>query len=232
MNAIRLVLALGCGVNSVALLVLKKAGKVNFDLAIFADTGTEQPETYEYLENVIKPFCQQNNIELVVIQSKLGKLYDYYYNKKIIPTRIHRDCTDKFKITPMKKYCKERFPEDSIVFVMGIDAGEAHRAKTDGYYPLIDMGIDRNGCKQLIKKAGLPIPVKSGCMVCPFQPKESWLNLRKNHVEEFDKAIALEKNCKRYPEMTLYSKPLEILGHREQGNDKLCNWMERCAFCE
>jgi hypothetical protein len=39
-------------------------------------------------------------------------------------------------------------------------------------------------------------------------------------------------NRRRYPEMTLTYKPLEILGHREKGQEPMCDWMEKCAFCE
>lgn len=52
---------------------------------------------------------------------------------------------------------------------MGIDYDVVHRmkpAKVDymtSLYLLIDCKIGRKKCVNLIKKAGLPIPVKSGC---------------------------------------------------------------------
>jgi 3'-phosphoadenosine 5'-phosphosulfate sulfotransferase (PAPS reductase)/FAD synthetase len=57
MNGKVRILCLGAGVNSTALLVLHQKDVVKFDIAVFADTGGEHPETYAYLENVIKPLC-------------------------------------------------------------------------------------------------------------------------------------------------------------------------------
>jgi hypothetical protein len=235
MNNLEVVLSLGCGVNSVAILALKKLGKMplDFKTAIVALTGTENPKTDKYLAEVITPLCEEIGVELVLVKSKIAtSLYDYYYNKKCIPTRIHRDCTDKFKKTPMKKYCDDRYGKHNYVFMLGIDAGEAHRAKTGDYYPLIDLNMNREDCKRIIKKAGLPVPVKSGCIVCPFAPPKEFKEMSRKDPISFKKAVALEKNCKRYPELTISTKPLEILTHTEEGNDKLCTWMERCAYCE
>ena len=98
--------------------------------------------------------------------------------------------------------------------------------------PLIDLNMTREDCKRVIKKAGLPVPVKSGCIVCPFTPPREFKEMCRKDPVSFKKAVALEKNCKRYPELTISTKPLEILTHTEEGNDKLCTWMERCAYCE
>jgi hypothetical protein len=85
------------------------------------------------------------------------------------------------------------------------------------------MNIDREGCKRIIKEAGLPIPVKSGCYFCPFQSKESLLRLLKKHPDLYAKAEALEKNCSRYPEMFLsYPEvgPLDVLRKTFEANQK------------
>ena len=48
--AARHVLSFGGGVNSVALMVVLLQEGLPFDEAVFADTGGEVPETYQYLE--------------------------------------------------------------------------------------------------------------------------------------------------------------------------------------
>lgn len=228
------VLSLGAGVNSTALLVLKAQGKVEFDLALFADTGGEQPETYGYIEEVIKPFCRNNEIELVIVKREGNDLYDESFQRKIIPTRMFRSCTDKFKIRVLKKYVRERFPEQEINFLIGIDAGESHRAKEDcgNVYPLMELGIDREGCKQIIRDAGLPLPVKSGCYFCPFTPKNGWINLLKRHPNLYRKAEELEKNGSRYPLMKLSNVPLERARHSKEDQKSMCNFLNECAMCE
>ena len=40
----------GCGVDSVAGLLLSKEQGIEYDEIIFADTGSEKPETYQYLD--------------------------------------------------------------------------------------------------------------------------------------------------------------------------------------
>lgn len=209
------ILSLGAGVNSVALLVLKAQGKVEFDEAVFADTGNEQPETYEYWQNVIIPFCFDNNINLARINKQGKVLYDDNFEKHIIPTRQFRSCTDKFKIRVIKKYALAKYgDEDRVIFMIGFASDEKHRAENctldNRQYPLIELNIDREGCKRVIREVemndnqkGLPVPVKSGCWFCPFQPKKSWLRLLKNHPDLFAQAESLEKNCSRYPEMYL-----------------------------
>ena len=201
------ILSLGAGVNSVALLVLKAQGKVDFDEAVFADTGNEQPETYKYWQNVIIPFCFDNNIDLARISKEGNTLGEESFEKHIIPTRQFRSCTDKFKIRVLRKYALTKYgKEDKVNFIIGFASDEKERADycvLGNKYPLIEMGIDREGCKKIIREVGLPVPVKSGCTFCPFQPKRSWLNLLKNDPDKYAEAEALEKNCSRYPEMYL-----------------------------
>ncbi|MEM3161041.1 MAG: phosphoadenosine phosphosulfate reductase family protein, partial [Nitrososphaera sp.] len=45
------VLSYGGGVNSTALMILLVRHKLPIDYVIFADTGSERPETYTYLKH-------------------------------------------------------------------------------------------------------------------------------------------------------------------------------------
>lgn len=53
------VLSLGAGVNSIALIALKGEGKLpekyDFTLAVMADSDNEDPRTYKYIEEYLKP---------------------------------------------------------------------------------------------------------------------------------------------------------------------------------
>ena len=81
---------------------------------------------------------------------------------------------------------------------MGIDAGEKKRANytpiggLERSFPLAERGIDRKGCEEIIRAAGIPMPRKSGCFVCPFQRRSQWMELREKHPDLFMKALALE----------------------------------------
>jgi len=236
------VLSLGAGVNSTALLVLKAQGKVDFDLAIFADTGGEQPETYQYIEETIKPFCKKHNIDLrIVYRENSPLLYQDNMQKKIIPTTVWRSCSDHFKKRVIRSYLIQNYGGEDIVTLIGFCKGEENRAKNNdcgSISPLINMGIDREGCIKIIKEAGLPVPIKSGCFFCPYQPAKSWLNLLKNHPDLYEKAEVLEKNGRRYPELILpfYAKlSCEQLRKATEDQRALLKWMPKsdtCPMCE
>jgi len=243
------VLLLGAGVNSTALLVLKAQGKVDFDLAIFADTGGENPKTYRYIEEVIKPYCDQHRIKLVMVRKEGLTLYEHHWNDKLIPLRMYRSCTDKFKKRVIKQYLLRNYGKETIIQLIGFCRGEEKRAannECNAISPLIEMGIDREGCKKIIQDASLPIPIKSGCFFCPHQPMKSWLNLLKDDPELYAKAEELEKHGTNYPKLFLpYDYSLESLRKlveamkgdpkKEQKQKALFSYMPKtdtCPMCE
>ena len=185
----------GLGVNSWALyLYLIEQGEVpgvDFE-AVAVNHHTDWPESYEYLEMMLA-----KGYPVTVIEPDVGgikSLYEYCLKRSIIPARIRRWCTVKFKIGPLEKY-----QEKPCVVMLGIDAGESHRAKMheqDGItydYPLVEAGIDRQGCIEIIRRHGLPVPPKSGCFICPYQRRSQWIELRDKHPELFCKAKGLEE---------------------------------------
>ena len=230
------VLSYGAGVNSTAILALHAQGKYRVDAAIFADTHGEYPGTYNYIKKVTKPQCEKLGINFHVISE--GSVYDYYWNHTIIPFRRFRQCTDKFKIRPLKKFAKEKFGHE-VTWIIGIDYGEQHRADRfigQGMeFPLIEMEIDREGCKRLIEVVGWPIPDKSGCYFCPYQRKDEWVRLLKENRKLFLKAEAFEKNGRGYPEHHLTRQTLESLRKATENQKSLCEWVESdgdpCIFC-
>ena len=62
-------------------------------------------------------------------------------------------------------------------------------------YPLVDLKLKEADCIEIIKKAGLPIPVKSGCFYCPFQSKAKWVDLYKKHPDLWELSKKLEANA-------------------------------------
>ena len=110
-----------------------------------------------------------------------------------MPSRIKRWCTDKFKVKVLMKYCQPPCFQH-----IGIDHGEAKRAKIstisgmENRYLLIEHGINRNGCKDIIKINGLVMPRKSGCFFCPFQRKADWKELRRAGNGLWCKALDME----------------------------------------
>ncbi len=76
--------------------------------------------------------------------------------------------------------------------------------------------IDREECLNIIKEAGYPIPVKSGCFMCPFTKKDEWINLKLNHKDLFDKALALEKIGQLHTKSKKMPKLVRLKGKESQ----------------
>lgn len=189
-------LSMGFGRNSVALyLLMLEQGLVPGDPehgfeAVFINHGSDWPETYEYAAY----FAAQYPV--TVLQSEYNgytNLYQYFSDKAVIPFRKTRDCTHKFKSMQLEKYY-----HTPCQVLVGIDNGEAHRAKihcnkgVEYRYPLIEHEIDLQGCIDIIKSHGLDVPTKSGCYLCPFQRPADFKRLRREHSDLYCNARKLE----------------------------------------
>lgn len=209
-------LSFGAGVNSTAILALIHQGKLNYPnlKIVFADTGCEKPSTYCHVK------AMQKHFEIEIVKSDLGSLYDYCFKNKVVPMRMFRWCTDKFKLRPIQKWVKDNSLEDAIKLI-GFCSGEENRVKQDDNteYPLIDLGLDREGCKRVIREVGWTVPDKSGCYLCPFQKKLEWIALMKNDPELYQKVITLEENTKNGT--FINSKPLREWLKEEEGQTRL-----------
>lgn len=115
-----------------------------------------------------------------------------------------RWCTAEWKVNPLKRYTHD------APIMLGIAADESHR-KSDAIHPLVDMGIDRAGCIEIIKRAGLDVPQKSGCFICPFQRASQWRELWHRHPDLYAQAEALEANVKR-SKKSGYAATLDVAG--------------------
>lgn len=64
------------------------------------------------------------------------------------------------------------------------------------WYPLMEWGYDREKCKEIIARAGLPIPMKSACFFCPVSKKAEILWLREHHPQLLERALRIERNAR------------------------------------
>ena len=191
------VASFGCGVDSVAMLLLSKEQGIKYNEIIFADTGNEMPETYAFLDY----FEKKSGLQITKVKSHLGKIYDYYFNKRCFPLPTFRDCTKKFKITPIRQYLRKKYPKETFEMNLGIDYTEAHRMRTSdrkyitNKYPLVEQRLGREDLKKIIISKGYELPIKSGCFFCPFNTKKRWIDLRNNNLDLFEKSKELEKRA-------------------------------------
>lgn len=60
-------------------------------------------------------------------------------------------------------------------------------------YPLIDLGMDRQACQDYIRLAGHTVPPPSNCMLCPFMSEIELLWLQRNHPEDYEDWVRIER---------------------------------------
>ena len=167
---------------------------------VFADTGGEHPETYEWIKK-LDSYLKKKGMKIHTV-AKEEMLFDYYKRKKIIPLRKFRFCTARWKVQVIEKFLKKEYNGEEIITLIGYTIEEMKRKErltSDRITPLIDLGYTREDCIQEIKKYGFKIiPRKSGCYFCVFQGKKEWKKLYQNYPELFRKALFLEDECVKY----------------------------------
>lgn len=196
------VLSYGGGVQSTAMILMIRDGMLEKpDLIIFADTGSERPETLHLVENIIQPIIKEMGIDFRIATSHLGRLDDYYREAAALPIIGTRHCTAKFKIRPIRRIIREYVGNGRGVALaqawLGITTDEAHReGESDvkwvaNRYPLLEMDISREDCVNYLAQRGFEV-VKSGCFMCPYQSGDEWLSVREDYPDLWDRALAME----------------------------------------
>ena len=213
------ILSMGAGVNTTAMLL--KYGKTGrWDYCVFADTGAEVQETYDYIEKYLKPFCKECNLPWVTVRHISGlNIWDYYMSKGTLPLKKTRECTRAFKIEPINRFARTQggTPESPMVTELGICSDEEWRANMTQYdkpyivkrWPFChEDPTTRNQCYEIIKDAGWPPPIKSGCDFCMFKPRSWFHKMAVEKPERFAEFVQLEKNDRRYPKYPLDGRAL------------------------
>src|SRR4030042_2912593 len=176
----------GAGVNSVALAEVLRHGPER----VFADPGCEYPETYRYIE-----YYPHEITALHPIVGGCRTIELWCHKLGHAPFSQMRSCSDKWKHRPL-----ERYYNPPCTVHIGIAYDERQRAQLDEKntkrgkitykYQIVEQGKNRGNCIEIIREAGLLVPPKSGCWLCPLQSKASWWRLGRQHPDLFRRAIA------------------------------------------
>lgn len=216
------VFSYGGGVQSTAALVLAAQGKIDYRTFLFCNVGedSENPDTLAYVHEVAMPFAHEHGLELIELHKvrRDGSLESVYRTltrpgSRSIGIPVHmangapgrRACTLDFKIRVVDRWLKREWQAHrlGVLVGLGISLDEFTRMRTNTdpdtlawktlEYPLIDLRLDRQGCKALIQQAGLPVPPKSSCWFCPYHSQRTWQVLRDTQPALFERAVALER---------------------------------------
>ncbi|MGW5266929.1 phosphoadenosine phosphosulfate reductase [Microbispora sp. NPDC004025] len=200
------------------MLVLAAQRQINFPTFLFANVGddSENPATLSYVRGVATAYARQHGIEIHEIQRRsrngsIETLWERLHQPQSrsipIPVRMangapgRRSCTSDFKIKVVARWLREHgaTAQRPATVGIGISLDEIHRANKRRSepceqikYPLLDLGLNREDCMQIIAAAGLPVPPKSACFFCPLKTVDAWREQRRLEPQLFAKSVRLE----------------------------------------
>ena len=209
------IVAYGGGTNSTALLIECYKRNIPVDLILFADTGGERPETYEYVDMFSRWLVERGMPKIITVYrvNRLGErraLEADCLDGDMLPSIAYgyKSCSIKYKADPQNKYCnnhqfcREIWDKgDKVAKFIGYDADESHRAhiSEDGKYlyryPLVEWDMGRDECVDTICKAGLPQPGKSSCFFCPSMKSHEIRRLAITNPDLMKRALEMEANA-------------------------------------
>jgi hypothetical protein len=234
----------GGGVQSTAMLVLACQGQLGYPVtdALFANVGddSEHPATLAFVRETAIPWAAESGIRVhelrrVMRSGERRTLWqDLMRDSRTIniPVRMdngapgNRSCTADFKIKVVGKWLKANgaTANNPATVCIGISTDEIQRVSNKRAmpyerptYPLIELGLDRSACVEVIRSAGLPVPPKSSCFFCPFHRPQMWAEMRRDEPELFWSSVQLERTLierrkvlgKDPVYLTRFAKPLD-----------------------
>jgi len=159
---------------------------------VFADTGDEASESYEWLDRLtgLLPFP--------VIRSQYCRLSDHLRDSlhTEIPTFVRkadgvvamgkRQCTRDWKLREIAKAVRKftgtvgkRVEPGTCCQWIGISLDDVYQAKesreaaTVHRFPLLEKRMSRHDCERWLNIRGYNVP-KSACVYCPFRSRSQW----------------------------------------------------------
>lgn len=167
------IVSFGGGTNSTAMIIGMYLHKIPIDLILFADTGGEQPHTYEFIR-VFNAWLDKHG---------LPKITPVFYTDK-----------DGNRLT-LEEECFRGYDAGETRRIQHAAAIDEVDKKYEKHYPLYEWGWDRAECVRVIERAGLPKPGKSSCYFCPSMKKKEIQALWENNPELFQRAVDMEHNA-------------------------------------
>lgn len=223
----------GGGIQSTAIAVLICQGRLpKPDVALMCDCGYESDKTLTYIRDVTIPKLAEVGVTFhlvpssdwstVELMSEDGHCNLPAFKKKTDGSVSHlaTHCNGRWKQDVTRRFLLAR-GIDRYQHWMGISTDEKRRARKSStkyeelHYPLIDLGMNRQDCVNLIRSSGWPVPIRTSCIMCPQRTMFEWLRLHVECPEDFERACQIEEEMQKIDPniwLTPKCKPLrEIL---------------------
>lgn len=200
------VISLGWGVQSFTLAVMSALGDLpKVDYVIHSDTTHERQATYK-LASRYTLWLEEHGIPVITVKPDNAEIIDNF-GGVMIPAYVEnagilkRQCTDKWKRAPMRRWLQAHRNGEKVEQWMGISLDEFQRMRESdvkyitNVYPLIDMRMTRHDCVLYLQRHGIEVPTKSACVFCPFQHTTEWREVMDNPVD-FIKATYADESIR------------------------------------
>lgn len=199
------IISLGAGVQSSAMALMAAEGILTPmpALSVFADTGDEPSEVYEWLERLktLLPFPvavgQYCRLSDHLRDNGQTAIPCFYKNPDGSIALGKRQCTRDWKLRVIRREVRQwhgsfrkRVAAGTFVQWIGISLDEVARAKdsrnadTVHRFPLLELRKTRFDCIRWLKARNLH-PPKSACVYCPFRGPAQWRASKQKGGEEW-----------------------------------------------
>ncbi len=218
------ILSYGGGTQTAAMCVLVAQGKLpKPDYVIAADTGREMPSTWEYADKYMRPLLASVGLDLHIAGHELATVDVYGKNGDLLlpvhtmTGKLPTYCSGEWKREVVRRYARRVLGTGTdLVSWIGFSMDELRRVTVDPArrYPLIDLMLTKADCEYVITAAGLPLPHKSRCSICPHQHNAEWREVR-NDPALWAQALELDAEIRENDErggvwLHPSRKPLEL----------------------
>jgi hypothetical protein len=234
----------GGGTQSAAIAALIVQGKLpKPDLSAISDTGREASQTWRYFELVLKPELAKVGVELHRLPHSFDgtglNTVDLYSGADgdtvLMPMftdisgeigQTSKFCSNEWKSRPLERFYKSKgFTAGEIWIGFSIDElqrmrGFDPRQKWNHAYPLVDLRMTRGDCIALVERMGWPTPPRSSCWMCPYRSDSEWKHLKATDPEDFEMAVALEKEIQTKDPNLYFHRSAKPLAEANLGDDE------------
>lgn len=230
------VLSLGWGVQSWTLAAMSAVGEIEpLDAAVHSDTRFERAATYAFAEQWT-PWLRERIPQVITVRAgslKRGvtrqlpkgtwevQIPAFTYSIGGGSGQIRRQCTQEWKVRPFRAWIREQrlgvLPKEQTEVWLGISKDEYQRARDAdvkyirNVFPLLEMGMTREDCKEWLRSHDLPIPPKSSCVFCPFHSRLAFADMKREGGPDWDESVRVDAEIRdKRPPFQLFIHPARI----------------------
>lgn len=209
------VLNYGGGRQTVAICLLIAKGILpKPDRIVMADTGRENPTTFDYLDKYVQPLLGQHGLAVEIAPRSLARV-DLHGNNGdlLLPVftktgKLPAFCSGEWKRDVVERYLRRQgitggtnwlgFAFDERKRWSRAMGKERHHHRV--VCPLVEAMLTTADCLFIIKDYGWPEPHISSCWMCPHKKNKEWAYIKANHPELFAEACRMDAELREEDE--------------------------------